>query len=166
MRHFVVSLLLVAAPLPASAQDLPSCGDATVNYSPPSGIIPSDQFVLEKAPAPNRRAHHEPQDQEVASPQGDAAYSFVLRPDTSKAGPHKSVVLIYRKRPRASTIAWRLTVRDSHDNVGLEWLNDELLLIRVWWGRIMSTDAILHVPSGQYLYMKEAHYGDLTEPCK
>jgi hypothetical protein len=40
------------------------------------------------------------------------------------------------------------------------------LFVRVWWGRILATDLIFRIGSGDFIYAREANYGLLVQPCK
>jgi hypothetical protein len=100
----------------------------------------------------------------VSSPQG-TRWFFEIDPD------YKSVV-----KP------WNTTLEignNSHDEILLEahfvdhgndfsahWINEELLFVQVWWGRIVSSDLIIDVSSGKLIYDRLANYGQLGEPCQ
>jgi hypothetical protein len=163
MRRLAFALIVGAASHPASAGDLIPCRDQTVQYVSPSGIIDPKRITLEKILAPLLEASVAPSS-EALSPQGDSAFAYLLRPDTTKGGTYDTVVLIYRKR--GAVQSWKLSILDTHDLVHFEWLNEELLFFRAWWGRIYSTDAILNTTSGAYVYFREANYGDLVAPCE
>lgn len=47
-----------------------------------------------------------------------------------------------------------------------EWLNEKLLFVRVWWGRIVSTDLILNIEDMTFPYREMADYGDFIQSCK
>lgn len=45
-------------------------------------------------------------------------------------------------------------------------MNEKLLFMRVWLGRIVSLDLILDVEKGTLTYSDEANYSDLIQPCE
>jgi hypothetical protein len=47
-------------------------------------------------------------------------------------------------------------VDESNGGVKVEWLNEKLLFGQVWWGRIYSTDFILDVEQGKFIYREMA----------
>jgi hypothetical protein len=55
----------------------------------------------------------------------------------------------------------------NHGNGGVssEWLNEKLLFLRIWLGRIVSIDMILDVQSRTIIYSESANYIDLIQPC-
>lgn len=48
----------------------------------------------------------------------------------------------------------------DHANGGatFEWLNDRVLFVRCWWGRIVSTDFILDAETTRLIYIQDANY--------
>ena len=50
---------------------------------------------------------------------------------------------------------------DRYPNFGLSlrWINEKLLWIRVWWGRVLGTDAVLDVESESFVYREMVHDG-------
>lgn len=75
------------------------------------------------------------------------AYWYALiRPDHTKDGPWNSEVLIYTERDHLVRLR---DIRDCHE---VRWVNEKLLFIRVWWGRICATDLILDVEREQIVY--------------
>ena len=70
-----------------------------------------------------------------------AYWYATIAPDRTKPGPWNAEILIYNERDYLVRI--RLT--DIHYCREVEWVNEKLLRIRVWWGRICGTDLILDV---------------------
>ena len=97
------------------------------------------------------------------SPQG-TRYFLLQNPDFSRPGPWRTTVLIggvgLNKRPLKISLI-------DHANGGAQvhWLNEKLLFVEVWWGRIVSSDLILDVNSRAFLYKEMAEYGDVIQPC-
>jgi hypothetical protein len=48
--------------------------------------------------------------------------------------------------------------------VGHAWVNEKLLFIRVWWGRIAATDCILDVESLRLVYAEDAIFVGAIDP--
>jgi hypothetical protein len=48
----------------------------------------------------------------------------------------------------------------DHGNGGVyyQWLNEKLLFVRCWWGRIVSTDLLLDAETAHPLYIEDANY--------
>jgi hypothetical protein len=97
------------------------------------------------------------------SPQG-TKYYIVQSADFTKQGPWSTVIYIVGNR--ADPLKTKITFRD-HGNGGVRarWLNEKLLFVQVWWGRIVSTDLILDLDAGKWLYLQNANYGNMIKPC-
>jgi hypothetical protein len=56
-----------------------------------------------------------------------------------------------------------LLVKDSYLNFPPEvkWVNEKLLFIRVWWGRVLGSDFIYDVETGRFVYDEMVHDGTL-----
>ena len=54
-----------------------------------------------------------------------------------------------------------------HTSVGVRanWINEKLLALQVWRGRIVSTDLILDVEMAKFISREAANYGVLIQPC-
>lgn len=96
------------------------------------------------------------------APQGTAAFRRITEAGIN--GPRTQALDVFANR--AQRAAWRIAFTVETDSVEAQWLNEELLFVRAWWGRIISTDLIFEVSSGRFLYVKEANYGLLTQPCE
>jgi hypothetical protein len=92
----------------------------------------------------------------VASPHGTARL-LVDKADMMKAAPWTTRVYVVTHSPVANGVI--LTVRD-HGNGGVRatWLNEKLVFLQVWWGRIRSTDLVLDVGLGKWIYAENADY--------
>jgi hypothetical protein len=55
---------------------------------------------------------------------------------------------------------------DHGNTFSAHWINDQLLFVQVWWGHIASSDLILDIDNGKFIYDRLAHYGQLGEPCE
>lgn len=59
--------------------------------------------------------------------------------------------------------AVRLLIKDSYLNFrpDVKWVNEKLLFIRVWWGRVVGSDYIYDVETGRFVYEEMVHDGTL-----
>lgn len=97
------------------------------------------------------------------SPQG-TRYLLRNEADFSRPGPWTTTVLIGGVGMNRRLL--KLTFIDhASGGVHVQWMNDKLVLVQVWWGRIASTDLILDVSSKTFLYKETADYGDMIQPC-
>ena len=48
----------------------------------------------------------------------------------------------------------------DHASYGVEhsWLNEKALFVRVWWGRIVSTDFVLDTDRVSFVYVEGVNY--------
>jgi hypothetical protein len=97
------------------------------------------------------------------SPQGTKHY-IIQSADFTKHGPWNSSIYVLGNR--ANPLKIKIAFRD-HGNGGVRarWLNEKLLFVQVWWGRIVSTDLILDLDAAQWIYMQNANYGKIIKPC-
>lgn len=86
------------------------------------------------------------------------------KPDTMRPGPWTTVLFV--EGNKANPVHLKLEFR-NHASYGVDakWLNEKLLFLQVWWGRIGSTDLILDVETSQVLYCESASYLQLILPC-
>lgn len=164
MRSFISLLAFVAIACSAQAQEaLQSCSEAVVRYSAPQ-LVPLKGHVAVKRLAV--RPALPPEDEEEGAedkrwaPQHTAAFTRVTRPGLN--GPDTVALEIFSVKTHAR---WRMDFNRELDSVEARWINDELIFVRAWWGRIVSTDLIFELGSGRFLYAREANYGPLTQPC-
>jgi hypothetical protein len=98
-----------------------------------------------------------------SSAEGTKHY-IIQSPDFMKQGPWNTEIYVIGNR--AKPIKLKITFVD-HGNGGVraKWLNEKLLFIQGWWGRIVSTDLILDVDTSKWVYSQNANYGNLIMPC-
>lgn len=86
------------------------------------------------------------------------------KPDTMRPGPWTTILFV--EGNKANPVHLKLEFRD-HASYGVDakWLNEKLIFLQVWWGRIGSTDLILDVETNQVLYCESASYLQLILPC-
>lgn len=119
-------------------------------------------IVVENLPIePQRGAQQSMKPQQ--SPLGTVSY-IVREPDTTKAGPWTTVVEVFGNKRRPIHLLIRLTDHLS-GGVRTRWLNEQLLWLQMWRGRIVSTDTILNVETGRFVYARDANYNSLIVPC-
>jgi len=104
-----------------------------------------------------------PVGEKTRSTQGNRYFSLESA-DLSKPGPWTSTVLIggigFNNR------LLKLSFIDhASGGVHAQWLNEKLLFVEVWWGRIASTDLIVDVNKKNFLYEEMADYGEMIRPC-
>ena len=58
-------------------------------------------------------------------------------------------------------LAVRLVDHYPNFQVATRWVNEKLLWMRVWWGRILGSDAVVDVESGEFVYREMVHDGVL-----
>ena len=60
----------------------------------------------------------------------------------------------------------KLHIADHGNTLTMNWINEKLLFVQVWWGRFASSDLIFDIEQRKLIYNEFAHYGELGEPCK
>jgi len=87
------------------------------------------------------------------------AYWFVtILPDRTKNGPWDTDVLVFAER----SDLLRIRLRDIRYCRDIGWVNEKLLRIRVWWGRICATDLIVDVERQQIIYKEMVWDGTIA----
>lgn len=166
-RRCCVHLALCTGLVPMAAhseENLPSCSDLEVIYSKPTLIPLRNRVVVRRLPRrPTGVREEKDAEFKPRSPQGTSAFNSIRVADTTNPGLYMSSIEVFTLTGKS--LAWRIDVIDSMDSIPLQWLNEDLLLLRVWWGRIVSTDLIFQISSGKFIYAKEANYGPLSQPC-
>jgi hypothetical protein len=157
--HGFFILLVAGAGLhsPATAQNLPKCGETKVQYSPFDAAY-ANKIVLEsttdsKVPTQASEKQYSPQ---------QTMWQTKIESDYMKEGPWSTTVYIGSGSPAVLKLSFI-----DHDNSSaqVQWLNEKLVFGRVWWGRVYSTDFILDVQKREFIYKEMAHYGELIQPC-
>jgi hypothetical protein len=156
------SLALVQAQENTPSDD---CSDLDViNYTSPAAVRVKDRIVIKKMTDKFSPPQSADEEAEKRSPQGTSRLIFLDQPNFMKNGPwHTKARIIGNK---AHTVNLLIEVRDhANQSVHADWLNEKLLFMRVWWGRLVSTDLILNVETGEPIYMEEASYHNTIIPC-
>ncbi len=97
----------------------------------------------------------EGQQAEIVSEQATSRMT-VYRSNTTRPGPWVTVIAFTPGGGAAST----LKVSDALD-VQARWINEKLAFIRIWWGRMASSDMIFDAHRAAFIYREFAHYGAL-----
>lgn len=163
MAALLASAHAVAAA--GAAEPLMDCNDQVVQYSEPSVVPLAGHISVKPLPQRTGRVLEEYDPEFIAkSPHETVAFNRVVVADTTKPGPRSNVIEVFSTK--GSPVAWQIEAVDLRDNMRLQWLNEDLLFVQAWWGRIVSTDLIFELGSGRFIYAKEANYGLFTEPCE
>ena len=151
-----ITMTAVSTPQRAQQAAPENCEDYDrVSYTPitgtPSGVTVTT--LPNKAPGPTE-FNGIPG---VPSPHGTATY-FLRQADMTQRPPWNSSVFVFGNKARL--IGLRIDFRD-HANGGIRaaWINDKLLSLKVWNGRIVSTDLILDIEKRSFIYSDSAGYG-------
>ena len=158
----LIFFVCLSSPPTSSQENLsspPKCGEARVQYTPFDEDY-SQKIMLREVP---HSGPSEPAATKVFSPQHTVWMSPNL-PDYSRHGPWNTTVTIATSD---GSKVLQIAFQDhANGGVSVQWLNENLLFGRVWWGRIYSTDFILDVEKEQFIYKQMAHYGEMIEPCR
>jgi predicted phosphodiesterase len=91
------------------------------------------------------------------SPNG--AYSFVVNePDFQQPGPWNTTIFVDNERDRLLQI--KLLDRRNY-RLDVSWINEKLLFVGVWWGRVLGTDIIVDIEREEILYREMKHDGSI-----
>lgn len=151
-----ITAICVRSKAQAGEKTMP-CNKQEVRYRP-SGSSFDDKIILAETNDPT--VLHSA---ETRSPQG-TRYLMLTNPDFNKPGPWSTTVLIGGVGIQGRLL--KLSFIDhASGGVSVQWLNEKLVFVEVWWGRIASTDLIFDVNSKTFLYKETAEYGDLMQPC-
>lgn len=69
----------------------------------------------------------------------------------------ESSLLIYTERDSLLVVR----IHDRHPNYGVSarWISEKLVLVRVFWGRVLGTDAIIDVEREEFVYREMVNDG-------
>ncbi len=103
-------------------------------------------------------------DLRLVSPNGGYAIVVVAADWESENGELQSRafvpdLLLHIDRELESPLAIRLLDRYPNFYVSVRWVSEKLVFVRVWWGRVLGTDAILDVESGRFVYREMVQSG-------
>ena len=111
----------------------------------------SDRIVVQRTPLTQVA------NEKVFSPNKAYWYS-VTEPDFIKPGPHKLQMNIYNERDYLV----RLEILDiGHYVRYTKWINEKLLYVRAWYGRIFGVDLIFDVEKEQIIHKENINDGGI-----
>jgi hypothetical protein len=143
-------------PVAASAQDVQPCDEVHVIYEK---YVPLESEIRMTI----IRDESKPTDNQLEkSPQGTRWFT-ANKPDFTKNGPWTTNVLVGDQN---GTLMKLVFPNHGSSGVTTRWINDQLLFLSVWPGRIVSIDLILNVETAKFIYSEKANYRLLTQPCK
>lgn len=88
---------------------------------------------------------------EKTTPSPNGVYYFaILEPETSSPS-----VLVYSEKSRLARIAFGEVKGLS----SVSWINERMLYIRVWWGRVAATDLVFDVEKERVVHAESVHWG-------
>ena len=158
----VVSVALLVSPL-AMAQNapLPPCSDQQVRYGPPGEAYRS-RVRVERVPASASPGRTAPPGAS-ASPQG-TVWFVQAEPEFTRPGPWRTTLTV---TPRAAGVPGLVATFADHASYGVKahWLNEKLLFVEAWWGRVVATDLVLDVEGGKVVYAEDADFSATILPC-
>jgi hypothetical protein len=136
----------------AQAQDQP-CKLAKVLYSAPTEQIAKSMSLSSYTAEVSASVKRD------ASPQG-TRWMVRVDPDYMKPGPWNTTLFIGDLA--TNTPFLKAEFRDHGNTFGAQWINENLIWIQVWWGRVASSDLILDVSKKQFIYNQLANYVEVT----
>ena len=81
------------------------------------------------------------------------------KPDFTKPGPWTTTLFIFNER--AYLIAIQLVDHNSYE-VKSRWINEKLIIIEVWWGRILGSYLIFDVEKEKVVIEEMVHDGQIS----
>ena len=86
------------------------------------------------------------------------AYWYAVQgADYTKVGPYSTNILIYNER-KGYLIDLQL-IEHSQYEPNIKWINEKLIYVDVWWGRILGSSIIFDVEKEQIIYKEMMHDG-------
>lgn len=163
MSAAAVAVLALAVERPAAPSQPvtpAACEDRLVAYSP-LGEYARARIGLERTP---RAAAPAGVGERRDSPQG-TRWLVAVEPDFTRPGPWTTVLAVSGYPTGAELL--RATFRD-HGSGGVRttWLNEKLLFVQVWWGRIASSDLVIDVDRGALQVAEDADLAAFLGPCE
>lgn len=102
-----------------------------------------------KALSPNKAYWFTVNTADTGAPRKDKDKFLVSAPDAS--------IHVFTERERLT----KITFKDHYPNFALDvrWINEKLLYIEVWWGRVVGSCFIFDVEHEQFIYKEMVHDG-------
>lgn len=106
-------------------------------------------------PIPIRRVEGALGGEAERSPNG--AYGFrIVEPDDSAGLSEPTLVLVDNERP----YLLRMSLEGGR-SVTASWVNEKLVFVRVWWGRIAGTDYLVDVEREEVVHAETVRFGSV-----
>ena len=150
VRLFVFSLRCFAAEAPLTE------ADCTVSYAEGEGMLDASFTVTVSEKKPKMLPQGS--QQHAMSPQRTSTltnYSF----DSQKAGSGTVVTALQTRRGKHIFLSFSPAIGSS-----AQWLNEDLVYLQVWWGRIAASEMVFDASTKKFVYRKLANYGYLSGP--
>lgn len=112
----------------------------------------SDRIVIQ------RTQFAQVNNKKVFSPNNAYWYS-VAKPDFSKPWPHNLQIDIYNERDYLITLQ---LLDIAHYAIHTKWINEKLVYVRVWLGRVLGIDLIFDVETEQIIYKENINCGSIA----
>ena len=134
---------------------------ARVTYTAPNSDF-LRRVTLETSPPSKAAAASAPPSSAQFSPQG-TRWLALVGPDFTRPGPWHSTIHLGEAGHSLPFLSLHF---HDHSSGGVKamWLNEKLVFVRAWWGRVVSTDGVFDVQSQQWLYREDADYVAFTVP--
>ena len=154
-----LSCLLFMCAAQSCGQTDVKCDDRIVAYgAAPKEIAKKIEILDVSRPTPASTSG-----KRVTSPQG-TAWFVESDPDYMSTKSPWTTVLHVGGLGHAEVFL-QASFKDHGNTFSASWINEKLIFIQVWWGRIASSDMILDISSHKFIYNEFAHYGELIHPC-
>jgi hypothetical protein len=153
-------ILFLACVAKVDGQGASGCSDQNVNYRIPTKDLQKKILFTTLA----NQSEFPVSAKHSMSPQG-TRWFVELDPDYMSTQVSWTTTL-YIKGGSDGRRVWKASFIDHGDTFSARWINEKLLFVQVWWGRMASTDLIFDVNQGTIIYNEFAHYGELFETCQ
>src|SRR5208282_3694002 len=131
-------------PIYVAAQESLACDEARVTYGAHQPL--ASEFQIARAPRTLKPGT-------LKKSTRGTRWLSQNDPDFTKNGPFSTTIAVGDR----NGALWMLTFpRHGNEAIQSDWLNEKLLFLRVWLGRVVSLDMILDVDSGVLVYSEDA----------
>jgi hypothetical protein len=151
--------IFFSRPCEAQSESERPCRDNVVIYEAPPPFIQKN-IEIARLLTP---ADISPDKKKTISPQS-TRWFVEVDPDYTKTEPH--VTTLYIGSPANEKAFLKARFSDYGNTFSAEWLNEKLIFIQVSWGHVLSSELILDVDEGKFIYNETANYSELVEPCR
>jgi hypothetical protein len=112
----------------------------------------ADRITIERVPLKNIEA------EKTFSP-NKAYWFYEQKPDTMKPGPYELSLDIYNERDYLI----KLKIMEVYGNfiTDAKWINEKIVYVRAWWGRVLGFDLLFDVESEKIIYKENVNDGGI-----